>query len=414
MKHFVRNKDIVIIGLQPWYTDIGSNCKSIALEFAKTNRVLYINIPLNRNVIRTEKSIPEIRRHLAVIQGEKDPLEQVSPSLWNYYPKRIHESINWIPHSHFFSIFNHLNNKRFSRDIKDACQRLGFENYILFNDNDIFRGHWLKSILKPSLYVYYCRDFLTSSGYFKKHGKTEEPLHIATADLALTNSTQILQYLQKFNDNSHYVGQGCDLELFDANVRHNCPKELENIKGPIIGYVGNLTTRRLDISILLNIASQRPEWNFVLVGPEDEVFQNSELHHFKNVIFTGKKEIALLPEYMQAFDVCINPQLINQLTIGNYPLKIDEYLAMGKPIVATNTLAMEMFNKYCYLAINQKDYLNLIEKALQENSINLQKERIVFANEHSWKNSVRLIFNYIENTLLSKASNTRNLQQSAG
>ncbi len=42
-----------------------------------------------------------------------------------------------------------------------------------------------------------------------------------------------------------------------------------------------------------------------------------------------------LPGYIQHFDVCINPQKLNPITIGNYPLKVDEYLAMGKPVVAT-------------------------------------------------------------------------------
>ena len=49
------NRDIVITGLQPWDVDLGSNCVNIAQEFAKHNRVLYVNYPLNRLVAIREK-----------------------------------------------------------------------------------------------------------------------------------------------------------------------------------------------------------------------------------------------------------------------------------------------------------------------------------------------------------------------
>ncbi|RZL39701.1 MAG: glycosyltransferase family 1 protein, partial [Pedobacter sp.] len=44
----IENRDIVVVGQQPWDTPIGSNCKDLALEFSKHNRVLYINAPLDR------------------------------------------------------------------------------------------------------------------------------------------------------------------------------------------------------------------------------------------------------------------------------------------------------------------------------------------------------------------------------
>ncbi|MFC7669776.1 glycosyltransferase [Hymenobacter humi] len=60
---------------------------------------------------------------------------------------------------------------------------------------------------------------------------------------------------------------------------------------------------------------------------------------------------------MSYFDVCTNPQAVNEVTIGNYPLKIDEYLAMGKPVVATATRAMDMFADYVYLPRNAQEWL---------------------------------------------------------
>ena len=58
--------DFVIVGLQAWYFELGSNCKNIALELSKHHRVLYINMPLDRNSRKLAKSDPNIRRHLDI------------------------------------------------------------------------------------------------------------------------------------------------------------------------------------------------------------------------------------------------------------------------------------------------------------------------------------------------------------
>jgi glycosyltransferase involved in cell wall biosynthesis len=135
----------------------------------------------------------------------------------------------------------------------------------------------------------------------------------------------------------------------------------------------------------------------VLVGPEDEAFKSSRLHNLKNIYFPGTKPPTALPSYIHAFDVCLNPQLVNQVTIGNYPRKIDEYLAMGKPVVATTTEAMSIFAVHTYLAASKEDYLRLIDKALKEDSAELQTLRTAFASSHTWENSVAKIYKAINN-----------------
>mgnify|MGYP006113292831 FL=1 len=87
----------------------------------------------------------------------------------------------------------------------------------------------------------------------------------------------------------------------------------------------------------------------------------------------------------------MNPQVVNDLTIGNYPRKIDEYLAMGKPTLATKTPTMEIFKDYVYLGETATDYIELIERALKENSKEKQRERIIFAQGHTWENNVEEI-----------------------
>jgi len=99
--------------------------------------------------------------------------------------------------------------------------------------------------------------------------------------------------------------------------------------------------------------------------------------------------------FLAYFDVAINPQLLNETTIGNYPRKIDEYLAMGKATVATETKAMSIFAGYTYLAKTKEDYLTLIQKALDEDNDEKRNARIEFARSHTWENSVAEIYKAI-------------------
>jgi len=390
----IQNRDIVIVGLQPWDVEIGSNCKNIAVEFSKHNRVLYVNSPLDRiTLLRHKKDLKVIKR-IAVVDHKADGITQIDKNLWTYFPDKIIESINWIKNKKIFDLLNKINNKRFAASISKAIDALGFKNILLFNDNDIFRSFYLKDILKPVKSIYYSRDYLLSVDYWKYHGKKLEPMLIAKSDVCVANSTFLADYCKQYNSNSYYVGQGCELDIF-TQFQGSIPADIRHIKKPLIGYVGALQSIRLDIDLLINIAKEKPEWNFVFVGPEDETFKVSKLHNYPNVHFLGSRQPSQLPAYIHAFDVCLNPQLINDVTIGNYPRKIDEYLAMGKPVVATRTPAMSIFEEYTYLGKTSNDYRFLIEKALNEDSEYLQQQRKVFASTHSWENSVNEIYNAV-------------------
>lgn len=397
----IRNWDIVVIGIQAWDIEIGSNCKNIALEFSKNNRVLYVNPPLDRITKHRYKNSPKIQHRIKVQKGKEPDLVQMNGSLWNLNPVGIVESINWIKSPWLFDLLNKRNNRIFAKAIKSAIGRLGFKDFLIFNDSSMFLGLYMKEILTPKTYVYYMRDYLTKNPYWRKNGVRLEPELIRKSDLVVNNSTLYAKYGLQFNPHSYMVGQGCDVTLFNDTDHSIDPAEdLKSCSHPIIGYVGALSGRRLDIELLAYIAKQRPEWNIVLVGPEDDAFKNSELHVLSNIHFLGSRDSSVLPNYIKGFDICINPQLVNDATIGNYPRKIDEYLAMGKPTIATVTEAMEYFRDYTYLAVSHQDYIDLIALALSENTAEKQASRRKFANSHTWENNVGEIYKAID--LISK------------
>lgn len=393
----MKNKDIVVVGIQAWDIEIGSNCKNIASEFAKHNRVLYVNPPLDRATLKRETDSEKVQKRIRIKNGESPDLVRVSDNLWNLYPKSMTESINWIPVHSLFKILNKRNSRMFARDIQSAMDALGFEDILLFNDSSMFLGLHLKEFLKPQRYTYYMRDNLIKVPYWQRHGERIEPIIIKKADTVVNNSTLYTEYGLEHNPNSFMVGQGCDVSLFnDEENTIQIPSEFDAIPKPILGYVGYLTSMRLDLELLEFMAQTKKDWNLVLVGPEDEDFRNSKLHELDNVFFLGRKEASQLPAYVKGFDIAMNPQVVNDWTIGNYPRKIDEYLAMGKPTLATRTKAMEMFQDHVYLAGSREEYVTLAEQALSENSEELIQARIAFAKSHTWENNVKAIYEAIK------------------
>ena len=391
----ISGRDIVVVGQQPWDTEIGSTCRNIAMEFSRYNRVLYVNAPLDRITKLKNRNDPKIARRIEVINGRQNGIDLIQNNLWNLYPDKLIESINWMKSHAAFDYLNKINNQRFASSIKKAVAALGFKNYILFNDNDMFRSFYLKELLKPAVSIYYSRDYMLAVDYWKYHGTVLEPKLIAKSDICMANSTYLANYCKKYNPRSYYVGQGCDLEMFTNPADNTTPQDISPIPRPVVGYVGALQSIRLDIDLLAYVAEQRPDWSMVLVGPEDEVFKKSQLHRIKNIYFLGGKPSSELPRYINSFDVCINPQIVNQVTIGNYPRKIDEYLAMGKPVVATETEAMSIFAGHTYLAVTKEDYVRLIDKALKEHNAKLAADRRAFASSHTWENNVKEIYKAI-------------------
>lgn len=392
----IRNRDIVVFGLQPWDIAIGSNCKDMALELSKHNRVLYINQPADITAYWFRKNDPIVKNRLEVKQGKRSAWEVVNQNLTVFSASDAVMPLNWMNWKGMHRLINKWNNTRFAANVKEAIAQMGFRNYILINDSSMFTGFHMKELLNPAFTLYYIRDFLTSQPFFGKHGKSMEPQLIRKSDAVITNSKFLEKYAQQFNDKAHYIGQGCDTTPYLDCDKLEIPEDIRFMKKPIIGYTGNITSKRLDPDLLYFLAEQRPEWNFVLVGPMDEVFKSHAIQHLRNVYFIGSRKPEQLPAYVGHFDVCINPQILNDLTVGNYPRKIDEYLAAGKPVVATETEATGIFADTIYTAKNHQEFLEAVEKSLQENPNEKRAARVEMAMSHSWEASIGELSKIVE------------------
>jgi len=392
-------RDFIVLSLQPWSAFFGTTVsKYITLELCKTNRVIFLDNPLQRNFQLFRRDAQESQKYRKVFRGIEPDLEQINENLWILHPKTILESINWISNPGIHDWLGKMNDRRFAGKAKEAIDKLKFKDYIILNDNSMISGINFKELLNPAVYIYFLRDHVTKVAYHATHGARLEPQIIKKSDIVVTNSPYFTDYAKQFNPNSSFIGQGVDIGLYnDDKGTLSIPDELNNIPHPRIGYTGNIVTLRLDLDLLIHIAEQRPDWSLVLVGPEDDAFKNSKLHQLKNVYFLGGRPGTELPGFVKGFDVAINPQIINDITNINYPLKLDEYLAMGVPVVATKTWFMDFyFSKDSYLATSKEDYIVQITKALAEDSPEKHKERIFVGKSHSWANFLEKIYTQIE------------------
>ncbi len=160
---------------------------------------------------------------------------------------------------------------------------------------------------------------------------------------------------------------------------------MRRIPRPVIGYMGWLHRTRLDTAILEALAEAHPSWSLVFLGPaSSDRPLGDRLPRAPNVHVLPAVPYEHLPSYLAAFDVCILPNRINAYTDGNDPLKLYDYLATGKPIVATRTAGTERLTALIRVAADAASFVRAVEEALAEPDGALRRQRQEVARLHSW------------------------------
>jgi len=112
----------------------------------------------------------------------------------------------------------------------------------------------------------------------------------------------------------------------------------------------------------------------------------------------GHKEYAEIPSHLRAFDVCMIPFLVNQVTNATDPVKMYEYFAQGKPVVATAMTELQTWGDLLYLASSPKEFAGKLDQALSEKNGDLARRRIDFARSNTWRHRYEIIDRAITNT----------------
>jgi glycosyltransferase involved in cell wall biosynthesis len=163
--------------------------------------------------------------------------------------------------------------------------------------------------------------------------KTTEPYLLTHADIVTATARSLYEKALEYNKNSFLCPNAADTAHF-STARNHCEKPGDLPEGrPRVGFFG-VIREWFDAGLLRLSAIQRPHFEFCLIGGfSEDIFK--QLKDLKNVHFLGHKDYSVLPQYLHHFDVTIIPFVINDLIRSTNPIKTYEYLAGGKPVVAT-------------------------------------------------------------------------------
>ena len=149
------------------------------------------------------------------------------------------------------------------------------------------------------------------------------------------------------------------------------PADIASISEPRIGFIGAVSSYKLDFSLIAAVARAHPSWQFVFIGPtgEGEPYTDTTLLDIEpNVHLLGQRSYGILPNYCAGFACGWLPLKLNPYTQAMFPMKFFEYLAAGLPVVATAIDALGQFGHAAFLCEpNEKDFskallLSLLDK----------------------------------------------------
>ncbi len=211
--------------------------------------------------------------------------------------------------------------------------------------------------------VYYCvDDFAEWPGHEKELVLQMEKELLKKADIFIATSEKLYRKLALEKKPIFLLSHGLDLRRFISSNNSESAR-LAKIPRPRIGYVG-LVDARLDWALLELLIERLGEVSFVFVGRSEVELR--PFSRFANFYQVGPVPYEEVPLVLQALDVLILPYLVNEFTKTINPLKLKEYLATGKPIVASPLPEILKWNDYLLVAKTGEDWERQIRWALKE------------------------------------------------
>jgi glycosyltransferase involved in cell wall biosynthesis len=243
------------------------------------------------------------------------------------------------------------------------------------------------------LSVYHMDDEYSFSPIEQEVSTIESTL-IRRVDQVFIHSPALMAKKGGMNPHTEYVVNGVDYEAFSTPCPE--PEDMKGIPHPRIGYLGVIKDK-LDFQLLLCLARSHQNWSFVFVGPKGHLGQCAgqvaELEGMTNVHFLGGKPVEQLPAYAQHFDVSMLCYVIDGYTKFIYPLKINEYLATGKPVVGVPLPAIEPFGQVVRIAATAEQWSDAIKACLdkEERAEYRIAARQNVARCNDWQNQTHLV-----------------------
>jgi len=183
-------------------------------------------------------------------------------------------------------------------------------------------------------------DFVDELDVFQGNRNHLEKQHaelLQEAQLVLVTAESLLSQVKDQRPDAILCPNGVDAAHFAAS-KYLIPNDMRSILAQTIlvaGYYGALA-KWFDYELLYQVAEDKPDWKFVLIGPDhDGSLPASNILKHPSIYWLGQKPYSDLPAYLAHFSVAMIPFIVNHMTHATSPLKLFEYMAGGKPVIVT-------------------------------------------------------------------------------
>jgi len=180
---------------------------------------------------------------------------------------------------------------------------------------------------------------------------------------------------------------GAEITRFHPDISGEAVREKYKVKKPLILYLGQLHGGQY-VELFIMAASKlindyRKDLSFMIVGDGYRAEELKQLTQRSNlngkVIFTGAVPHDVVPQYIAAVDVCVACFEENEVTVCKSPLKIVEYMASGKAIVASQVGEVSNMIGEAGILVSPGNVHSLsdgIIKVLQDDNLRKNLERL--------------------------------------
>jgi glycosyltransferase involved in cell wall biosynthesis len=334
-----------------WRSENRTSSHHVAIRLSRHTRVLYVESPGMRAPNMSGRDLSKaIRKLRATFQAP----EPVAPGLWKC-------TIPQIPFRRFALVraLNRLFAQWVARRKIRAAGIRKFMSWFVVPHPGFLAGR-----LGEEFVVYYCiDDYSAHPGVDVEEIQRLDDALSRRADRLFVAPPALLEHKAAINPATVPAPHGVDVQHFGraADGTIDPPARARDIRHPVVGFFGSLA-EWIDIGLLEHIARQRPQYTLLLIGYCS--VDVTKLAGLPNVVLAGPVPYEDLPAWASVFDVAILPYLRNRQVINSNPLKLREYLATGRPVVAVRAPAIEEFADVVAIADSPDEFILAIDRAI--------------------------------------------------
>jgi glycosyltransferase involved in cell wall biosynthesis len=344
-------------------------------RFARANRILFVepSFSMARSSEAHLREVATNRYLLSRLESRSEHLHLLKP------PRGIPKWSN--------PRIERLNYRWYGQIVGHAARRLGFRDAIVWVYPPSY-VHALPAIPHRQLVFDMVDDLSAYGGGHSDHVEYAMRRLVEESDLLVVTAKTLLDRYGSLAARAVQISNGFDAELFSPErVGTQPPSSLSEVPRPILGFIGTLFAF-LDFDLLERVARVHNDKSLVLVGPVEASVERdvTRLRELPNVVHIGGQPQAEIPAYVAAFDVCLNPFRRGRVADSVSPLKVYEYLAMGRPVVSTPMKALQLEDVARVLAFadGASEFCERIDSCLGEGIQSATQMRREAVAPYSW------------------------------